>query len=124
MKSASQGIFEALAGVERPPLALDAQYLLNQRNWSRQTFGPAQRLSGVLDHLAKEIEEVREHPEDVLEWADLLILVFDGALRQGHYPQEIIDAVHEKFGINRERTWPDWRDLPEDQAIEHVRDGD
>lgn len=120
MQGATRGI-GAIFATDREPQVLDAAYLLKQRNWSRETFGPAQRLHGVLDHLAKEIEEVREHPEDVEEWADLLILAFDGALRQGHYPQEIIDAVHDKLEKNMDREWPDWRGQSEDKAIEHVR---
>lgn len=94
--------------------------LFDQRMWSHETFGPGFR-TGVFRHLEKEIKETEADPTDVSEWADLLILTFDGAMRAGHSPEDIIRAYHFKMAANQERSWPDWRGLPTDQPIEHVR---
>lgn len=103
-------------------LAIDGNYLEDQREFSLRTFGPGTRLAGVLDHIAKELEEVRAQPLDLEEWADLIILAFDGVLRQGFLPSQIIAAIHAKHAVNKARTWPDWRSADPDKAIEHVRD--
>lgn len=65
------------------------RFLVAQREFSLQAFGPSPRLVGVHDHLAKEIEEAYATPTDVLEWADCLLLSFDGAMRAGGSPQEL-----------------------------------
>lgn len=88
--------------------------------WSRETFGPGTRLDGILDHLHKEIDEVREAPDDIEEWVDLILIAFDGAARQGFTGEEVIAAFHDKREKNRDRVWPDWRTADPDKAIEHV----
>ncbi len=99
---------------------IDAERLARQREWSTQTFGPG-RLLGVIDHIEKELIEVREDPTDLSEWVDVIILGFDGAWRAGHEPQAIIDAVVAKQARNELRVWPDWRTADPDVAIEHDR---
>lgn len=103
---------------------IDSAYIARQREFSLRTFGPGLRTDGVLDHIAKEFEEVREAPRDVTEWADIIILALDGAQRTGAEPQAIIDAVIAKQTKNEARNWPDWRTQPAGQAIEHVRGDD
>lgn len=103
------------------PGAIDAAHLARQRAWSHKTFGPGTRLLGVLDHIRKELEEIEANPSDVEEWVDVIILAFDGAWRAGWEPQQIIDAIKAKQAKNEARTWPDWRTMSEDQAIEHTR---
>lgn len=110
------------AQVEAEPFAIDAAHLDRQREFSDRTFGPGSRLKGVLAHIGKELVEVEARPDDASEWADLIILAFDGATRNGHTSQAILDAVLAKQVKNEGRTWPDWREFPEDQAIEHVED--
>lgn len=100
--------------------ALDAEHLERQSAFSQATFGPGTRINGVLDHISKEIEEVRADPQDITEWADLLILALDGALRQGFDPQDILDAVQLKQIKNEGRTWPHWKDSDPNKAIEHI----
>ena len=78
----------------------------------------------MLDHISKELNEVRADPTDVGEWVDVIILAFDGALRAGWEPQEIIDAIVAKQTKNEARTWPDWRTMSENEAIEHDRSGE
>jgi hypothetical protein len=105
----------------REQFAIDAEHLSRQRTFSRDTFGPGDRLQGVLDHIRKELIEVEADPQDKSEWADVIILAFDGALRQGHNPQDLLDTVLAKQVKNEGRVWPDWRTQPTDRAIEHVR---
>lgn len=101
---------------------IDAAHLAHQREFSLKTFGPGARTAGVLDHIRKELKEIADDPSDITEWADAVILAFDGALRAGHEPQEIIDAIKAKQARNETRTWPDWRTQDPNKAIEHVRD--
>lgn len=101
---------------------IDAAHLIRQQEFSQKTFGPGARTKGVLDHIKKELKEIRKKPDDLSEWVDVLILAFDGALRAGHKPQHIIDGIIVKQTENEARTWPDWRLFSEDVAIEHVRD--
>lgn len=101
--------------------SIDADHLTRQMSFSEKTFGPGPRTDGVLDHIAKELDEIRADPLDLGEWVDVIILAFDGAWRAGHTPQEIIDAVKAKQAKNEARAWPDWRDAAPGQAIEHIR---
>ena len=102
------------------PLDILPSDLGKQRTWSIDTFGPGFR-EGVFKHIKKELKEIQADPLDVFEWADLLILAFDGAMRAGHTPEEIIQAYHQKVEINQDREWPNWRNFGSDEAIEHVR---
>ena len=93
-----------------------------QREWSTETFGPGDRYRAILDHLHKELLEVRREPRDVEEWIDVAILAFDGAWRTGATPEQVVAALDAKYAKNRARSWPDWRTADPDKAIEHVPD--
>ena len=95
--------------------------LENVRKWSLETFGPGLRTKGIIDHIKREFLEIQERPES-LEWIDVIVLGFDGALRAGYEPQTVLDALKEKWAVNFKRKWPDWQNYSEDEAIEHVRD--
>lgn len=111
-------------GDPKPAEVIDAAYLAHQREWSRETFGPGARTLGVLDHIRKELAEIEADPTDVNEWVDVIILALDGAWRAGWEPQQILDAIAAKQARNEARTWPAWRTMSEDQAIEHDRSGE
>jgi hypothetical protein len=100
---------------------INADHIAHQREWSIRTFGPGARTENVLDHIAKELDEIRAAPLDLSEWADVIILALDGAQRTGADPESIVRAVKDKQARNEAREWPDWRGLPTDRAIEHVR---
>lgn len=114
------------------------QHLMRQMAFSKATFGPGTRTEGVLDHLSKEIEEVRESGGSADEWVDLVILSLDGLTRQLSFcnrgterirtSEEIAEMacnmVVGKQDRNENRTWPDWRTMSADKAIEHDRDAD
>lgn len=91
------------------------------REWSEQTFGPGPRAKGIIDHIQKELKEIEQAPSDLEEWIDVAILALDGAWREGHSPEEIVEALINKTNKNMRRTWPDWRTAPADKAIEHDR---
>lgn len=99
-------------------------HLHRQAAFSERTFGPGSRLNGVIDHIRKELIEVRESGGDLSEWVDVIILAMDGAWRSGATPEEIVAAIEAKQTRNERRTWPDWRTMPQDRAIEHDRSAD
>lgn len=105
---------------DRP--TIDAAHLDRQREWSERTFGPGARVGGIVKHIRKELDEITANPTDVEEWIDVVILALDGAWRAGGEPQQIIDTLIAKQAKNEARTWPDWRTLTENDAIEHERE--
>lgn len=96
-------------------------HLHRQREWSAKTFGPGKRTEGVLDHISKELLEIKADPLDLEEWVDLILLALDGAWRAGYSPEEITAAIIAKLEKNMKRKWPDWRSSDPTKAIEHDR---
>lgn len=109
-------------------------YLLRQMAFSRGTFGPGERFNGVLDHIEKEIAELRELPNAHArpsEWVDIVILALDGLTRSilkrvegashDYAATVAVATILQKLGANELRDWPDWRGQSPDKAIEHDR---
>ena len=98
------------------------QHIKKQKSWSEKAFGPAEidRTKGVLDHILKEVEEIKDNPKDVTEWIDLIMLGIDGAWRNGASPELIAETLLWKLERNMIRKWPDWRDADPNKAIEHI----
>lgn len=96
--------------------------------FSQKTYGPGLRTNGLIDHIEKELKEIKKKPHDLMEWIDIIILGIDGATRcaydQKLPPQAVARALQQKQMINESREWPDWQTAPKDKAIEHVRKGD
>lgn len=116
---------ESPTGAARVKAGFDmVAHLARQRKWSGRTFGPGRRTAGVIDHIRKELREIEADPDDITEWIDVVILALDGAWRTGYQPQQIIDAMVAKQTRNEARSWPDWRTMPTDRAIEHERSGE
>lgn len=106
------------------PDLINAKHLWQMRLWSDETFGPGRRQLGIIDHIRRELAEVEtaaDGQELLGEWVDVIILGLDGATRCGATPEQVIQAIHAKWERNRTRTWPDWREFSEDEAIEHDR---
>lgn len=95
--------------------------LARQAEWSQKTFGPRQTPTGVLNHIRKELNEIAANPSDPTEWMDVVILAFDGAMRAGHLPVNLVAAWLSKLDQNEDRQWPDWRNADPDQPLEHIR---
>ena len=103
------------------------RHLIKQRKFSIRAFGPNSREQGVINHIKKELVEIESAPtsdEKLKEWVDVILLALDGAWRTGATPQQVCDAITAKQNKNESRTWPDWRTLSEDAAIEHKRGED
>jgi hypothetical protein len=96
-------------------------HLERQRRFSEKAFGPGKRTAGVLAHIRKELGEIESNPDDLMEWVDVILLAMDGAWRRGATSEQIACALLVKLEANEKRQWPDWRNTPEDQPIEHVR---
>lgn len=103
---------------------IEWQDIYNQREFSARTFGPGERTKGVINHIKKELKEIKADPTDLEEWVDVLILAIDGAWRTGYSPKDIIQAYKNKMKKNMEREWPDWRTADPNKAIEHIRETD
>lgn len=97
-------------------------HLWRQMHWSENTFGPGNRWRGVVDHIRKELIEIEAKPDDLGEWIDVMILAFDGAMRIGANPHDIVRALIAKQDRNEARVWPDWRLCDPSKAIEHKRE--
>lgn len=94
------------------------EFLSAQREWSERTFGPGKRTIGVTEHIKKEIEEVRENPEDLTEWVDIILLALDGYWRHGGQPETIMADMIAKQEKNFKRTY---NRTAEDQPSFHVK---
>lgn len=96
------------------------RYITRQIAWSRKTFGPGKRTEGILKHIEKEIQEVREEPDKPDEWLDIVILALDGAWRTGASVIDIIDYLVRKQEINFSRKFP--YPESEDHPSEHIEE--
>ncbi len=112
------------------------QHLLRQMAWSHATFGPGQRMDGVIDHIRKELIEVIESDGAADEWVDVVILALDGLTRKLAFietenyierrdPEGVAAKACERIKLkqrrNESRTWPDWRTADPGKAIEHIK---
>ncbi len=75
--------------------------------WSSTTFGDSKTLgpSGPLNHLRKEINEALDDPSDIMEFADMYMLLSDAASRAGHKMSAVLNATVEKLEICKQRKW-------------------
>jgi len=96
-------------------------HIVRQKAFSEKAFGPGERIEGLMDHIRKELVEIEENPNDIEEWADLILLALDGAWRQRYSAVDIARAIESKLAKNERREWPDWRTAEPGKAIEHVR---
>lgn len=95
------------------------EYLKKQIEWSRKVFGSGKRTIGITKHMIKEIEEVLAEPHDLSEWADLMILAFDGYWRHGGTPENLMKVLIEKQDKNLSRQYP--FPVSEDEPSEHLK---
>ncbi len=92
--------------------------LASQMEWSKRTFGNGRRTIGITKHIEKELAEIRDNPEDLSEWIDVIILAMDGYWRHGGTPDTIMRDLLAKQAKNRTRTYPV---TAEDEPSEHLR---
>ena len=95
-------------------------YLLfeNQKKFSAMTFGRYYRVHAVIKHMRKELDELAAKPNDIMEFADMFLLLLDALWRQGFSINQLLAAAYEKLHVNRKRKWkkPD-----KGGVIEHAR---
>lgn len=72
--------------------------------WSDRQFGNVGPI-GSLKHLAKEAIEAAEAPDDISEFADIIMLVWDSTRRAGISDHQLAKAVAEKLERNKRREW-------------------
>ena len=85
---------------------LDPFRLVRQAHaeWSDRQFGNVGPV-GPLKHLAKEANEAAEAPDDISEFADIIMLVWDATRRAGITDEQLAVAVAEKLERNKRRQW-------------------
>ena len=83
-----------------------------------KTFGASTPRAKAL-HLAEEAREAADDPADILEWADCMILLLDGARKAGFATEDIYQAVLRKMEINKARKWGK---SDADGVVRHVED--
>lgn len=98
-------------------------YIKRQKSFSEKAFGPHVSTERLITHIGKELDEIRQAPDDIEEWVDVIILALDGAWRAGHSAGAIAQALIDKQAKNMKREWPDWRTADPDKPIEHIRAG-
>lgn len=77
--------------------------------WSDRQFGNVGPV-GPLKHLAKEAIEAAEAPDDISEFADILMLVWDATRRAGFSDEQLAEAVAKKLERNKRRAWGEVKD--------------
>lgn len=105
-------------------VAIDATWLAAFIRWNLATFGPGRRTEGTIDHIREELREIEADPTDPKEWADIILLAFNGLARIGLTPDEIIQVIISKQAENLERLWPDWRSVDPNKAVGHIKEVD
>jgi hypothetical protein len=100
------------------------KFLERQHSWSKTTFGPGDRTTGIVAHIRKELDEIESAPMTMIleEFIDVVILAFDAMWRLGYSPDQITTALEFKYLKNMNRKWPDWQTIDPDIPIEHIRE--
>ncbi len=98
-----------------------AKFANEKAAWSKDTFGPGDRYSGVLSHIRSELLEVEKDPTDLEEWVDIILLAMDGAWRSaGASGEDLVAMLVAKQAKNQQRNWPDWRTLQPNEVSHHI----
>jgi Protein of unknown function (DUF550)/Domain of unknown function (DUF4406) len=86
------------------PRALDFNLLFRQiTKWQEETFGKRTDPKPPLHHLEKEVKELLENPDDLLEYADCFILLFNAVNIAGFTSEQLLKGIAKKFEINKKR---------------------
>lgn len=85
----------------------DLQQLMDvMAEWSDTTFGPGSgNLCGQMAHLREETREVESAPDDIIEYADVLILLLDAARRRGFAGHRLLTAALAKIAVVKQRGY-------------------
>ncbi|WP_457939344.1 dATP/dGTP pyrophosphohydrolase domain-containing protein [Mesorhizobium sp. 10J20-29] len=94
-------------------------FVEKHRNWSYATFGSGRQTTGLIRHIQKELEEIRQSPDDLSEWVDVMLLALDGYLRHGGTVENALRDMQAKQDKNLARRWVAATD--ESTPVEHNR---
>lgn len=73
-------------------------YLRAHNAWSARTFGTDRKPMSIIKHLRKELEELQQKPDDILEYVDIIILAADGAFLCQYTPNQVVEALMNTLG--------------------------
>lgn len=74
-------------------------YLTAHNAWSARTFGVDRKPPSIIAHLRNELEEeLKKEPDDLLEWADIMILAADGAFVCGFPIDSVVSEMLNHLG--------------------------
>ena len=93
--------------------------------WSDETFGLNDETKGpnfetLCLHIEKELAEVRDKPQDLSEWVDIILLAMDGYYRYGG--RDLGVDLDRKHYLNQCRKWPDPATREPGTPTEHIRE--
>lgn len=85
--------------------------------WGDATF-PNHTVHTRMEHLRREIKEIEASPNDVFEYADVMLIFLHQMQKQNISMQDLLSTCWEKFHIVKRREWgtPD-----EHGVVEHER---
>ena len=73
--------------------------------WSDATFPQPILAKNKAAHLVEEAQEVYEDPDDIMEYADCIMLLLDAARISGFSAEDLYQATLKKLEINKARKW-------------------
>lgn len=75
--------------------------------WRMTIFGPynAKDYMRFFQHLHSEVSELEENPKDILEYADIMIMLIDLAYVNNFTMKDLIEALYAKMEINKKREY-------------------
>ena len=95
------------------------RFQIEAARWADKQFGVCRKPDGPVAHLVKEVQELRDHPYDDMEYADCLMLILDAAHCAGIGADDLLSTAWEKLAINRDLR--NWGKPDADGVVEHVR---
>jgi hypothetical protein len=99
-----------------------AAFMERHKAWIERTFPRNATTEGITRHIEKECAEVREKPDDLDEWIDILILGIHGYWRNGGTAEDLLPRLNRKLTRNESRRYV-VKDDP-NEPIEHDRTGE
>lgn len=85
--------------------------------WGEETF-PTVNTRAKIEHLSREVEELRQHPTAAEEIADIMMITAHIAADSGI---DLKEAIADKFEIVKAR---EWEEPDEDGVVEHTRENE
>lgn len=75
--------------------------------WSDSVFGDDRffNAAGTANHLLEEVQELKESPNDLSEYADCIMLILDYARLNGIGVGSLAEACEKKLEVNKKRKW-------------------